>query len=212
MSIIIQQNCQTDCSDIDISVNRQYNIKDLNNIKDLLLDANEQFHIVAPEDESKSVITLFGFIESIRQFVVADSGQFIQIDANDLIGSTLSKRLHSIMTEVLANRPYRIQLPIILQHNPHTASPFIDRAIAWQRLCDLILEDDMPQRPTALVIENIEIADHNIQHELARLIRMHKNNRINRIFFVTINNNAYLEQLLPELRELAQITTVKSIV
>jgi hypothetical protein len=196
---------------MDISVTGQYNTNALSGFKELILDTNEQFHIVLPEDDSQLVMSLFSFIESIRQFVVTGGGQFIHIDANDLVGVSLSKRLYSIMTEVLSNRPYRIQLPIILQHNPHTASPFIDRAIVWQRLCDLILEDDSPQRPTALVIENFELADQSIQHELARLIRLHKNNKINRIFFVTINKTENLEQLLPELRELAQITTVKFI-
>jgi hypothetical protein len=130
------------------------------------------------------------------------NGQYIHINVNDLNDGSLARRLYSIMVEVLSGCEYRIHLPIILQHNPHSDSPFIDRAIIWQRLCDLILEDDSPTRLTVLAIENIETANPNVQHELARLIRLHRTNRINRTFLATVNFGS-AEQLLPELRELA---------
>ncbi|MDR2346149.1 MAG: hypothetical protein LBE18_08800 [Planctomycetaceae bacterium] len=206
MSITIQENNQADCRQNDVSATEYYNIK---NITDWILANSGQLRIVVSDNNSELIRLIYRFIESVRRTVIADNGQYIHIDSHDLIGGSLSKRLHSILVEILANRPYRIQLPIILQHNPHSASPFIDRAIIWQRLCDLILEDDVPQRPTVLFIENLEIADHNIQHELARLIRLHKNNKINRTFLATITNNN-IEQLLPELQELIQIVPAKS--
>ncbi|MDR1479415.1 MAG: hypothetical protein LBJ00_10800 [Planctomycetaceae bacterium] len=193
MSIITQPIYNTDCSEI--SITTRYNIGDW------ILDSNEQFRVIISDKAEDSGGLLCCFVESIREFVTSGGGQYICIDANGLIGSTLSRRLYSIMVEVLANRDYRVQLPAILRQDSHNNTPFIDRAIVWQRLCDLILEDDTPQRLSVLVIENIELADQNTQHELARLIRLHKNNRINRLFFLTLNNGN-TEQLLPELREL----------
>jgi hypothetical protein len=201
MSITTQPNCQTDCSEV--SVATRYNIGDW------ILGSNDQFRVIMQEKKTEnSDGLLYCFVESIREFVISGSGQYIHINANDLVGGTLSRRLYSIMVEVLGNRQYRIQLPVTLQqHKPHTTSPFIDRAIVWQRLCDLILEDDTPQRLSVMVIDNIEDADQNTQHELARLIRLHKNNGINRLFFLTLNgDNA--DKLLPELRELVKIAVV----
>jgi hypothetical protein len=195
MSIITQQNCQANCPEVSVAV--RCDIASW-------LSSGDQFRIILSGAVADTPVLPKDFTELIREFVKSVNGQYIHIDVNDLVGNTLSRRLYSIMVEVLANRPYRIQLPIILQHNPHSDLPFIDRAIIWQRLCDLILEDDTPQRLTVLVIENLETANQNIQHELARLIRLHKNNRINRIFLATLNNNN-TEQLLPELRELAKI-------
>lgn len=195
MSIIIQQNCQTDCSGVSIAVR-----SDIGN----WLSGGEIFRVVVSDDVTNSAALSYGFIDLVREFVVSSNGQYIHIDANNLAGVMLSKRLYEIMTEVLADRPYRIQLPIIFQRDSHSVSSFIDRAIIWQRLCDMILEDDVPQRLTVLVIENLEAADQNTQHELARLIRLHKNNKINRTFLATLNNNN-IDQLSPELRELAKI-------
>jgi hypothetical protein len=195
MSIIIEQNCQSGCPDVSVAVQ-----SDIGN----WLSSGETFRIVISDDNAIPTVLSSGFVDTIRRFVTSLNGQYIHIDANDLAGETLAKRMYAIMTEILAKRPYRIQLPIILQHNPHSASPFIDRAIVWQRLCDMILEDDVPQRLTILVIENLETASQNIQHELARLIRLHKNNRINRTFLITLNNNN-TKLLLPELCELAKI-------
>jgi hypothetical protein len=199
MSITTQPNCQTDCSEV--SVTTRYNIGDW------ILGSNDQFRVIMQDNTENANGLLYCFVESIREFVISGSGQYIHIDANDLVGGMLSKRLYSIMAEVLGERRYRIQLPVVLQHNTHATSPFIDRAIMWQRLCDLILEDDTPQRLSVLVIDNIEAADQNTQHELARLIRLHKNNRINRLFFLTLNSGN-TDKLLPELYELVKIAVV----
>ncbi|MDR2170057.1 MAG: hypothetical protein LBP59_07945 [Planctomycetaceae bacterium] len=202
MSIIFQQNCHADCQELSVITQT--------NIKDWISGVNTQFHIIVRDNCTDAMGLQDNFIDLIYGMITAENGQYIHIDANDLVDSTLSRRLYSIMVEVLANRPYRIELPIILQHNPHAASPFIDRAIVWQRLCDMILEDDTPKRPTVLVLENLEIANQNIQHELARLIRLHKKNRINRNFIATINQNN-IKNILPELNELATFVETRGL-
>ncbi|MDR1925120.1 MAG: hypothetical protein LBQ66_12180 [Planctomycetaceae bacterium] len=164
--------------------------------------ASELFRLFLVGGDSAD--SVWNTVESIRASVIARDGQYIHVDINDIGDSTLTKRLHSVLVEVLANRPHRIQLPIILQHNPHSASPFIDRAIIWQGLCDLILEDDNPDRTTVIVLENIDNASPQIQHEIARLIRLHKTHRINRTFYATTQQEN-LEKLSAELLEHAEI-------
>jgi hypothetical protein len=143
------------------------------------------------------------FLEKIHKSVQAENGQFISLDIQDFGEATLPGVFLSALEDSQSERTFRINLPMILQNNPKTDSPFINRAILWQRLCDRILEDESVKRPTVLVLENIDYASPKMQHDTARLIQFHITHRISRTFILTLHRDrlASLDQGLRNLSE-----------
>jgi hypothetical protein len=143
------------------------------------------------------------FLEKIHKAVQAENGQFISLDIQDFGEATLPGVFLSALEDSQSERTFRINLPMILQNNPKTDSPFINRAILWQRLCDRILEDEAGERPTILVLENIDDASPKMQHDTARLIRFHITHRIPRTFILTLHRDRvpYLDKDLRDLSE-----------
>jgi hypothetical protein len=141
------------------------------------------------------------FLEKIHRAVQMENGQFISLDVQDFGEATLPGVFLSALEDSQSERTFRINLPMILQNNPKTDSPFINRAILWQRLCDRILEDEAGKRPTILVLENIDYASPKMQHDTARLIRFHITHRIPRTFILTLHRDR-VPFLDKELRDL----------
>ncbi len=159
-------------------------------------------------------------IETLREHVQAEQGQFLSLRLPEF-GSeegeaSLPGLLYAALRDAREDREFRINLPMILRHNPRntpqnsqqhhvlTDLPFISRAILWQRLCDGLIEDEDSNRPTVLVLERFDQASHTAQHDLARLIRFHANHRIRRTFLLTMPWD-FLPMLSPELRELVDL-------
>ncbi|MDR1962529.1 MAG: hypothetical protein LBQ50_01980 [Planctomycetaceae bacterium] len=142
-------------------------------------------------------------LEKIHDSVQTEQGQFISLNIQDFGEATLPGVFLSALEYSQSERIFRINLPIILQNNPKTDSPFINRAILWQRLCDRILEDETRQRPTVLVLENIDCATRKTQHDAIRLIRFHANHRIPRTFLLTLHRD-HVSFLEPELHDLVE--------
>ncbi|MDR0705931.1 MAG: hypothetical protein LBF88_13245 [Planctomycetaceae bacterium] len=143
------------------------------------------------------------FLEDIHKSIQAKNGQFISLDVQDFGEATLPGVFLSALEDSQSERTFRINLPMILQNNPKTDSPFINRAILWQRLCDRILEDEAGQRPTILVLENIDYASPKMQHDAARMIRFHITHHIPRTFILTLHRN-HIPFLDKELRDLSE--------
>jgi hypothetical protein len=141
------------------------------------------------------------FLEKLRESLCASGGQFISLNVQDFGEATLPGILCSALESSQTTQYFRINLPIILQNNPNTESPFINRAILWQRLCNRIIKDEDGLRPTILVLENIDQATRKTQHDTARLIRFHLTHRIHRNFLLTLhrNNVSLLESELGQL-------------
>ncbi|MDR2116918.1 MAG: hypothetical protein LBP87_11120 [Planctomycetaceae bacterium] len=145
------------------------------------------------------------FLEKIHEFVQEKNGQFISLDIQDFGEATLPGVFCSALEDSQFERTFRINLPMILKNNPKTDSPFINRAILWQRLCDRILEDETRERPTILVLENFDYATPKMQHDTSRLIRFHLNHQIPRTFILTLHRN-HVPFLDHELHELAEMS------
>ncbi|MDR1271123.1 MAG: hypothetical protein LBK82_16545 [Planctomycetaceae bacterium] len=145
------------------------------------------------------------FLEKIHESVQEENGQFISLDIQDFGEATLPGVFLSALEDSKSERAFRINLPMILKNNPKTDSPFINRAILWQRLCDRILEDETGQRSTILVLENFDYASPKMQHDTARLIRFHITHRIPRTFVLTLHQDRvpFLDR---ELRDLVEVT------
>jgi hypothetical protein len=148
-------------------------------------------------------IAEWDFLEEIHRSVQVENGQFISLDVQDFGEATLPGVFLSALEDSQSERTFRINLPMILQNNPKTDSPFINRAILWQRLCDRILEDEAGKRPTVLVLENIDYASSKMQHDTARLIRFHITHRIPRTFILTLHRDR-IPFLDKELRDLSE--------
>jgi len=140
-------------------------------------------------------------LENIRENVTDNDGQFIALNVAEPIAESLPEMLYAALKNTCWDRSLQFSLPVIIQHNPHAASPFIHRAILWQRLCDLLILDDTPSRETVLVLENVDQASQATQHEIARLIRFHETHSVHRSFVFTLNRSSH-EQIIPELREI----------
>jgi hypothetical protein len=145
----------------------------------------------------------WNLLEKIHESVCVEKGQFISLNIQDFGEATLPGILCSALEYSQSARSFRINLPIILQNNPRTESPFINRAILWQRLCDRIIEDEDRQRSTILVLENLDQATSRTQHDAARLIRFHATHRIPRTFLVTLHRDN-LPFLEPDLCDLVE--------
>lgn len=141
--------------------------------------------------------------ENLRGDVLDSGGQFISLDLTEPMVEPLPEMFYTALQNMSWEQSPPFSLPIILQHNPHVASPFINRAILWQRLCDLLLLNDAPYRDTVLVLENIDQASPTTQHEVARLIRFHELHVIHRAFVMTLNRHSQC-QIIPELRNIIE--------
>ena len=143
-------------------------------------------------------------LASMRENVLDSKGQFVSLDLAELQTESLPEMFYTALKNVRWDHSMQFSLPIILQHNPRIALPFINRAILWQRLCDLLIVDDEPNRKTVLVLENINQASPIAQHEIARLIRFHVTYSIHRTFIVTLDRHSQ-HQLIQELQDILTI-------
>lgn len=143
-------------------------------------------------------------LQTAGQSILSKNGQFLSLDMSDLLEKRFSAQLLAALESLNGEKSFQINLPLILKNNPHSDSPFINRAIIWQRLCDRMIEDEDERRPTMFALENIDIASSDDQHDVARLIRFHNTHRIRRSFLATLQKEHY-EDLEPELRELAEL-------
>jgi len=151
-------------------------------------------------DDEQSKEEFWSTLEDMRDSILDHDGQFISLNVAGLQAETLSDWLHTAVKDARRETPLPFGLPVVFQYNPHMASPFINHAIHWQRLCDLLILDDEPERKTVLVLKNAEQSPPDTQHEIARLIRFHETHSIHRTFVFTLNRQAS-DQLIPELRE-----------
>jgi hypothetical protein len=145
---------------------------------------------------------LWKVMEDLRENVLDHEGQFISLDLADSNVTSLLETFYAALKNARWERSLPFSLPAILQYNPHVASPFINHAILWQRLSGLLLIDDEPDRPTLLVLENIDLASPTVQHETARLIRFHAAHSVRRTFIFTLDTQG---RIIPELRNLFNI-------
>lgn len=143
-------------------------------------------------------------LETIQESILAQNGQFVSLNAKEFDSVSLSNVLLSELEKARGGKPFRIFLPILLQNSPQADTPFINRAILWQRLCDRLIEDDDTKRPTVLIYENFDLTWPKSQHEFARLIRFHATHRIRRSFLLTIQKES-LPLLTSEIRELCEM-------
>ncbi len=134
---------------------------------------------------------------------VAEVGQCIALDCHDLHDTPLTQHF---LTSLEACRDgngkvFQIILPDMLHHNPQVSSPFLNRALLWQRLSDRLIEDEDAKRPTVLLLKNLDVADANTQHDIARCIRFHDVHHIRRTFLATLQNEN-MPRLEREVRQL----------
>jgi len=138
-------------------------------------------------------------LEDTRENVLESDGQFISLDLGEPHIESLPEILYVALKHARWERTLQFSLPVILQHNVHAGSLFINRAILWQRLCDLLLMDDDPRRETVLVLENVDQISPKMQRDIVRLIQFHQTHDINRAFVVTLNYYSH-DQIIPELQ------------
>lgn len=152
-------------------------------------------------DEESTSERLLHSLSVLEETLGAENGQCISLDILDFQETSLANRFLTMLELWRQDRPFRINLPDILRHNPNSASPFINRAILWQRLGDRLIEEEDPKRVTLLIIKNLDAADSKTQHDVARLVRFHATHHIRRTFLFTLRseNIPFLE---PEIREL----------
>ena len=143
-------------------------------------------------------------LEDIREMTLDDEGQFISLDLTELQTESLPAEFYAALKNARWEQSLPFSLPSILRQNSHTTSPFINRAILWQRLCDLLIMDGESDRSTVLVLENVDQASPATQHEIARLIRFHETYSIRRTFIFTLDHYSH-GRIIPELRNLFEI-------
>ena len=153
------------------------------------------YHDVAGEEECWETL------ENLREDTRDSEGQFISLGLTEPMAESLPEMLYTALKNARWDQALQFSLPVILQHNPHATSPFINRAILWQRLCDLLLIDDESHRETILLLENVDQASPTTQHDIARLIRFHELHAIHRTFMMTLSRHSY-HQLTPELQNI----------
>ena len=122
------------------------------------------------------------FLESFRSELTDGGGQYLSLDFSRFEEEGVAEKLLAELEAAHIDCPLRINLPF-----ERSNSPFIQRAIAWQRLCDRLIEDEEPPRPTVLVIENYDQADERTRCEVERLIRFHIAHNIRRTFLLTLH-------------------------
>jgi len=140
--------------------------------------------------DEESGAEFWNALEDLRENVLDRDGQYISLDVANPLAETLPEMFYAALKNACWERSLSFSLPVILQHNPRVASPFLNQAILWQRLCDLIIVDDEPRRKTVMVLENIDQASPAVQHEIARLIRFHTTHGIHRTFVFTLEQFA----------------------
>jgi len=143
-------------------------------------------------------------LEDLRENTLDHEGQFISLDLAEPLAETLPEIFYAALKNTRWEHSLSFSLPVILQHNPHVTSPFLNQAILWQRLCDLIIVDDEPSRKTVMVLENADQASPTVQHELARLLRFHAVHSIHRTFVFTLDHHSH-NRITPELRDILGI-------
>lgn len=143
-----------------------------------------------------------GSVSSLQERLLKEiqppNGQFTALNLQDFDETSFVAALTAALNQTGS---FRVDLPFILQGNPNTESPFVNRAILWQRLCDKLIEEENPERPTVLLLENAGCADKKVQHDIARQIRFHDKYHIRRTFLLTMRQDE-MTQLEPELQEL----------
>ena len=147
-------------------------------------------------------------LEDLRESVLDHDGQYISLDVGEPLTETFPEMFYAALKNARWERSLSFSLPVILQHNPRVASPFLNQAILWRRLCDLIIIDDEPKRKTVLLLENIDQASPVVQHEIARMLRFHQTHSIHRTFVFTLDHSAGTpsNQIIPELRGLLGVS------
>ncbi len=132
------------------------------------------------------------------QDMVAEIGQCLVLDCEHCRDIPVAGHFLSALMAWRQEKPFRVNLPDILRHQPNTPPVFINRAILWQRLGDRLVEDDDSERPTLVILKNLDAADTQTQHDLARLIRFHGVHRVRRTFLGVLRheNVALLEHEL----------------
>jgi len=149
---------------------------------------------------------LWTTLDIIRENVRTNGGQFFSFNlANPMEESPLATFYDALKKERW-EQSVHVRLLSNRRHNPQIASVFINRAILWQRLCDLLIAEDESLRETVLVLENIDHASPSAQQEIARLIRFHEKHVLNRVFVMTIEDRAHVG-LIPELRDVIEQRT-----
>ena len=143
-------------------------------------------------------------LEEIREMTHDGDGQFISLDLTELQGESLPAVFYAALKKARWEQSLPFSLPGILRQNFQAASPFINRAILWQRLCDLLIIDDESDRETVLVLEYIDQASTATQHDIARLIRFHETYSITRTFVFTLDHYTH-GRIIPELRQIFDI-------
>jgi len=123
------------------------------------------------------------FLEDFREELTNGGGQYLSLDCARFEEKSLAELLIDELATAHAECPLRINLPVA-----RSKSPFIQRAIIWQRLCDRLIEDEKPTRPSLLVIENFEQADEQFHNDVERLIRFHTTHHIRRTFLLALRN------------------------
>ena len=134
--------------------------------------------------------THWGALENLRDDILENEGQYISLNLGEPIPESLPEMFYDALKNTRWDQTLQFSLPSILQHNPRAPHAFINRAILWQRLCDLLVIDDEPYRETVLVLENVDQASPETQHDVARLIRFHETHSIERTFIFTFSRNA----------------------
>jgi len=144
-------------------------------------------------------------LEDLREEILDREGQFISLDLAETQKETLLEMFYTALKDARWESSLQYNLPIAVQRsNTHRTLPFIDHAILWQRLCDLLLVDDEPSRETILVLENADQASPAVQHAIARLFRFHAIHSIHRKFLFTLDYHSH-EPIIPELRNILGI-------
>ena len=134
-------------------------------------------------------------LENLHKSISDSEGQYISLNLAEPLPESFPEMLHAALENVRWDQSLQFSLPAILRHNPRTASPFINRAILWQRLCDLLIIDDVPHRETVLLLENIDQASSGTRQEIVRLIRFHEAHDLRRTFIFTLNRHSHSQRL-----------------
>ena len=128
-------------------------------------------------------------LEGLRDGLIDGGGQCLSLDLSDFEEENFAESLLAELESARTTYPQRINLPLA-----RSSSPFIHRAIAWQRLCDRLIEDEDPQRPTLLIIENFDQANESARCDVERLIRFHIAHNIRRTFLLTVAEDTNLQR------------------
>ena len=178
-----------------ISVQSQYGVCECE-AQDILFFVRQGKRLGLLREEFSDYYQKNDLLEGLRDELTNCGGQYLSLDLSRLGENSFAESLHAELESSRSAYRRRFNLSLMLP------SPFIQRAIAWQRLCDRLIEDEEPQRPTLLVIENFDLADERTHCEIERLIRFHATHNIRRMFLLTLQDD---ETLRPPLRRLVEI-------